>query len=229
MRLDRFISQHTEYSRKEVLKLIAQKRITINGESASKGAQHIQLEDVIELDGNAVISSGYRYFMLHKPEGFISATTDSHQPTALDLFDEPNKSSLHIAGRLDIDTTGLLLITDDGQWSHQVTSPNAHKSKVYLVSTASPIDPESINAFKTGIYLKYEDQVTKPADLEILSPHQARVTLYEGRYHQVKRMFGAMENKVISLHREKIGEIVLDESLAPGEYRFLSEQEVLSI
>ncbi len=229
MRLDRFISNVTSFSRKEVKARILQRRVKVDGAIIKDCKYAVNENSLVLLDDMPVEAQASRYFMLYKPAGYISATKDANQPTALDLLDEPNKHQLHIAGRLDIDTTGLLIITDDGQWSHRLTSPNSNKPKVYLVDTAESITPESIAQFEKGVYLKYEDQTTKPAHLEILSDKQARLSIYEGKYHQVKRMFGAMGNKVVALHRERIGDIKLDALLTSGEYRALNTAEIETI
>jgi 16S rRNA pseudouridine516 synthase len=167
--------------------------------------------------------------MLHKPLGYISATIDNEHPTVLDLLDEPNKKALHIAGRLDIDTTGLVLITDDGPWNHRVTSPRHECEKTYYVTLASDLVADAEAKLQAGILLNSETQLTKPATLERLYSNEVRLTISEGKYHQVKRMFAALDNRVTELHRERIGEIILDESLAEGEYRPLTAAEINSI
>jgi len=147
----------------------------------------------------------------------------------LDLLDEPNREKLQIAGRLDIDTTGLVLITDDGKWNHAVTSPRRNCKKRYYLCTAEDIAEDAITKLNKGIMLKGEKQRTKPASLEILYKNEARLTISEGKYHQVKRMFAALGNHVDKLHREAIGAIELDTGLEEGEYRELSHEEVSSI
>jgi 16S rRNA pseudouridine516 synthase len=137
--------------------------------------------------------------------------------------------TLHIAGRLDADTTGLVLITSDGQWSHKITSPKKDCGKRYLVELAEPVEQGLITEFAAGIALRNEDGLTKPAILEIVEPCLVRLTISEGKYHQVKRMFAAVGNRVVNLHRESIGEIELDAELALGEWRFLTDEEINSI
>ena len=143
-----------------------------------------------------------RYFMLHKPAGVVSATVHDEHRTVLDLLDEPDKHELHIGGRLDLNTSGLLLITNDGLWSRRLTEPRSELGKVYQVETEQAIDPACVAAFARGLYFSFENLTTRPATLEILAPRRARLTLFEGRYHQVKRMFGHFDNKVMRLHRE---------------------------
>ncbi|WP_049097636.1 16S rRNA pseudouridine(516) synthase RsuA, partial [Klebsiella michiganensis] len=135
----------------------------------------------------------------------------------------------HAAGRLDIDTTGLVLMTDDGQWSHRITSPRHHCEKTYLVTLENPLDESTAEQFAKGVQLHNEKDLTKPAVLEVVTPTEVRLTISEGRYHQVKRMFAAVGNHVVGLHRERIGDIALDASLAPGEYRPLTAEEIASV
>lgn len=229
MRLDKYISQVTDYSRKEVKALLKAGAVTLDGEPVFDPSQHIECAQQVAIDGNSLATPGLRYFMLNKPLGYICATKDSNHPVVLDLLDEPNTERLQIAGRLDIDTTGLVLITDDGQWNHAVTSPNHKCNKTYYVHTADPIDPKAVEKFAKGIMLESETKRTKPARLDILFDNEARLTIQEGRYHQVKRMFAALGNRVVELHRESIGSIALDEDLPEGDYRPLTEEEINSI
>ncbi|MCR6555561.1 16S rRNA pseudouridine(516) synthase RsuA, partial [Aeromonas sp. CPF2-S1] len=164
--------------------------------------------------------------MLHKPEGYVCSNEDPDHATVFHLLDEPAMGKLHVVGRLDLDTTGLVLITDDGQWSHRITSPRHECAKTYHVWLADPVSEEAISLFADGIYLRNENDKTRPAELEILDEREARLTIHEGKYHQVKRMFAAIGNKVVGLHRERIGDLALDDELAPGEYRELTEEEV---
>ena len=164
--------------------------------------------------------------MLHKPQGYICSHEDGDYPTIYQFFDYPLSVRLHSAGRLDVDTTGLVLLTDDGQWSHRITSPKFHCEKTYLVTLADPVEANYVQACADGILLRGEKEPTKPATLEILDDYNVNLTLSEGRYHQVKRMFAALGNKVVALHRWKIGNVVLDEHLAEGEFRSLTEEEI---
>jgi 16S rRNA pseudouridine516 synthase len=137
--------------------------------------------------------------------------------------------TLHIAGRLDVDTTGLVLITSDGQWSHKITSPKKDCGKRYLVELAEPIDDSLIQVFADGVELRNEDELTKPALLDIIDSTHVRLTISEGKYHQVKRMFAAVGNRVVNLHREAVGDIELNTDLAAGEWRFLTDAEMKSV
>lgn len=229
MRLDKYISKNTDFSRKEVKRLLRSGAVTVDGEPVSDPALHINEDQRVELEGAPLTGGGPRYFMLNKPEGYVCATKDSEHPTVIDLIDEPNSDRLQIAGRLDIDTTGLVLITDDGQWNHAVTSPRRGCKKRYYVTTDDDIGPDTIRHFEKGVYLDSEKRRTLPAELELLYANEARLTIREGKYHQVKRMFAAMGNRVDSLHRESVGSIVLDEELAPGDYRPLTDEEVQSV
>jgi len=229
MRLDKFIAQTTDLSRALVKIALRNKRVLVNGELIKDASLHISPADTVQLDGETLSAVGPRYFMLHKPAGYICATTDSDHPTVLDLLDEPNKQTLHIAGRLDIDTTGLVLITDDGQWNHRVTSPRRDCQKTYYVTLVSDLASDAEEKLQAGIQLKSEKHLTKPAALERLYSNEVRLTISEGKYHQVKRMFAALDNRVVELHRERIGDIALDDSLQAGDYRPLSEAEINSI
>lgn len=229
MRLDKFLAQSSGFSRKDVRKMMRAGEITINGEEARDPAMHISDEDYICLDGMPLEAPGEQYLMLYKPEGCVCSNDDATHPTVLSLLDLPRADEMIICGRLDVDTTGLVLITTDGKWAHRVTSPKHKTGKIYHVETADPIPLDAIEKFEKGLMLHNEPFRTKPAKLEIISDYEAQVTLTEGRYHQVKRMFAAIGNKVESLHRAQVGSIVLDEFLEPGEYRDLTEAEVNSI
>lgn len=230
MRLDKYLSQATGISRKDIRRLMRRDEVSLNGEPVRDPSQHIDPEsDEILLYDEPVGTPGPRYLMVYKPEGYVSASDDPTHPTVNSLVDLPRADKLHCCGRLDIDATGLVLLTDDGQWSHRITSPRHKLAKRYRVQTADPIADDAVQAFEEGLKLQGELKRTRPARLEILSPHEALVELTEGRYHQVKRMFAALGNRVQSLHRERIGPIDLDPDLEPGDYRFLTESEINSI
>ena len=229
MRLDRFISNATDYSRSQVKHLIREGLIDVNGRTATSAATHIDPADRVTVNGQPIDTPGHRYLMLHKPQGVVSVSKDSKHPTALDLLDEPRPEQLQIAGRLDIDTTGLLLITDDGQWNHRITSPHSGCGKTYEVEVAEPLAPALVKKFADGIWLAGEKRRCLPAELEICGDHSALLTIREGKHHQVKRMFAAMDNRVTRLHRTRVGDILLDPALEPGDYRPLTEEEVKSV
>lgn len=229
MRLDKFIGHARDLSRVQIHVLIKRGAVSVNSIIAQKGAQQVSESDVITLNGEPVLLAKNRYLMLHKPIGYVCANSDSEHPTVLDLIDEPNKQNLQIAGRLDVDTTGLVLITDDGQWNHRVTAPKSQCKKTYRVTTVAPIVADTIALFAAGIQLHGEKKPTEPAQLVLIDEHTAQVTISEGKYHQVKRMFAASGNRVVALHRESIGEILLDPALPQGKYRALTQTEIEAI
>ncbi|MFL0809337.1 MAG: pseudouridine synthase [Agarilytica sp.] len=238
MRIDKFISQNTEHSRSVVRKLIKAQRVELNGDLVEHHELKIKSKsDIIMLDGVQVEAIGDLYIMMHKPQGYVCANTDGEHPTVIDLLNNQknfvgrNKKTLpikelQIAGRLDLDTTGMVFITNDGKWNHEVTSPNVSCKKVYRVSLERPISPKVPEAFANGLQLEGEKKKTRPAFLHVITPTKVRLSLSEGKYHQVKRMFAATGNHVTSLHRESIAGISLDELLQPGQYRFLSKEEL---
>jgi 16S rRNA pseudouridine516 synthase len=229
MRLDKYIASVTDYSRREVKLLLKNGLVTVEGVPRDDPAFSVDASASICLDGELLRASGFRYFMLNKPQGYVCANKDRQHLTVMELLDEDNSGQLHVAGRLDIDTTGLVLISDDGQWIHRVTSPRRECRKTYYVETVDPIAQECIDRFAEGIKLDGERRNTLPAELLMIDEQSARLLISEGKYHQVKRMFAAMGNRVDGLHREQIGSIVLDDDLPPGEYRPLTEQEINSI
>ena len=230
MRLDRFLSNLPQLNRQAARQLLASGRVKVDGAVVCDGLCEVSQFSRIEVDSELLqAGKAARYFMLHKPIGVVSATAHEQHRTVLDLLDEPDKADLHLAGRLDLNTTGLLLITNDGQWSRRLTEPRSRLGKVYRVETEQLITPEYIEVFARGLYFAYEDLTTLPAELVILDSHSALLTLHEGRYHQVKRMFGHFQNKVIGLHRLSMGAIQLDPQLAPGQYRALTAAEIACI
>ncbi len=227
MRLDKYLSQATGLSRKDIKRLIHKDLATVNGITTRDSSLHVSEDDLVTFQEMSIDAPRPRYFMMNKPYGYVCSSDDPNNATVMGLLiDEPRPNDLHLAGRLDLDTTGLLLITDDGQWSHKITSPKHKQGKRYLLETADPIPESTVEKFAQGVQLLNEKHPTQPAELEILGVDEAFLTLTEGRYHQVKRMFAAVGNKVIKLHRDRIGHIALDESLAPGEYRELTEDEI---
>lgn len=227
MRVDRFLSNLPRFNRQQVRMLLVERRVTVDGVAVCDPHHEVREFSRVCVD-DQVLQAGKpaRYFMLHKPKGCVSATSDPQHPTVLDWLDEPEKGELHIAGRLDFNTTGLMLITNDGQWSRRLTQPQTKLAKVYRVETEQEIGPEYAATFAKGLYFAFEDLTTQPAELTVLEPRTARLSIIEGRYHQVKRMFGHFDNKVIGLHRERMGPLVLDAALAPGEYRALTDDEI---
>ncbi|GAA6153038.1 pseudouridine synthase [Pseudoteredinibacter isoporae] len=225
IRLDKFIADATELSRKQVQRAARQGFITVNDAVQKDPSIKVNESDSIVISGEVINAARPRYFVLNKPQGYVCTNKDDEHPTVLDLLDEPRKSLLQICGRLDIDTTGLVLISDDGKWNHRVTSPNKGQGKCYYVCLASDISDDEVEQLKKGIRLQGEPKPCKPADIERLFSNELNITISEGRYHQVKRMFGAVNNRVTELHRKSVGQIELGE-LEEGEYRELSEAEV---
>lgn len=226
MRLDKFIAHSTQLSRTETKRCIKAGAVAINGQVAQAPTAKVGAEDIVTLHQAVLAPPKPRYFMLHKPEGYICATQDSEHPIVLDLLSEPNLQGLHIVGRLDKDTTGLVLITDDGQWGHRISSPSHQHSKCYQVRVARPLQPEWVARFAEGIPLRNEKKPTQPATLKLIGEHQAELHIQEGKYHQVKRMFAAVGNHVTQLHRSQIGPLPLDPTLKPGQYRPLTPEEI---
>lgn len=227
MRLDRFLGNLPRYNRLQVRLLLVERRVRVDGEVVSDPRHEVRVFSRIEVDAD-VLQAGRaaRYLMLHKPAGCVSATQDPQHPTVLELLPPQLRDDLHIAGRLDFNTTGLMILTNDGQWSRRLTQPSTKLPKHYLVETEDEIGAHYIEKFHQGFYFAFEDLTTLPAELTLLGPRSARLGIVEGRYHQVKRMFGHFDNKVVGLHRESMGPISLDPALAPGEYRLLTDEEV---
>ncbi|WP_428773376.1 16S rRNA pseudouridine(516) synthase RsuA [Vibrio sp.] len=231
MRLDKFLCDALGATRKEATKILKSGDVTVNDLVQKSGAYKVSDSCCVEWQGRTLAKPGPRYIMLFKPEGFVCSHEDGFNHTAFVLLDEVKMDDLHFAGRLDVDTTGLVLITDDGQWSHRITSPKHKCDKTYRVWLADPIGDDYVARFAEGIELRNERELTLPAKLEVVDPEQNEVllTICEGKYHQVKRMFAALGNKVEQLHRERIGHIELDDALEPGEYRYLTQDEVDSV
>lgn len=227
MRLDKFIAEQTGLTRSQAAKALKSGVVSVNEEIEKSGARKVSAEDIIRYEGELLEwLEGGQYFMLYKPQGYVCSHDDGEYPTVFQFFDYPLMNKLHTAGRLDVDTTGLVLLTDDGQWSHRITSPKHHCEKTYLVTLADPVEAFYAQQLAEGILLRGEKEPCLPAKMEILDDYNVNLTISEGRYHQVKRMFAALGNKVEALHRWRIGDIVLDESLEEGEYRTLSDEEI---
>ncbi|WP_299727786.1 16S rRNA pseudouridine(516) synthase RsuA [uncultured Endozoicomonas sp.] len=233
MRLDKYLCESTELSRADAKKCLHRSEVTCDGVVIKNPAFKVPDGCDVRLLDEPVSVRGIRYIMLNKPMDTLCSNVDEVYPSVLSLLDIPKAYSLHIAGRLDADTTGLVLITDDGQWSHRMTSPVKACGKRYRVWLADPIledkMTEMVEWFAKGVALKAEKVPTKPAVLEMISANEVLLTITEGKYHQVKRMFAAAGNKVVGLHREQIGEIELDAQLAAGEWRYLTQEEVESV
>jgi len=228
LRLDRYLSNATGLSRSQVQKAVRAGAVTIDGAIVVDPSVHVAQDACVTLDGEPVAIAGPQYLMLNKPLGYVCATHDRLHRTVLELVDAPPSVKLHIVGRLDIDATGLVLLTDDGAWLHRITSPRYKVPKAYRVTLAEPLGDRSAASIRDGVQLKDEPKRCEPVALEQLSGTEWRATITEGKYHQVKRMFAAVGNNVVALHRESIGAVVLDAALAPGESRALTPQEIAS-
>ncbi|KAB2478499.1 MULTISPECIES: pseudouridine synthase [Staphylococcus] len=225
MRIDKFLANMGVGTRTEVKQLLKKGRVTLNGTVEKSAKTNVNaLEDYIAVDNNYIVYIDKLYLMLNKPQGYVCATEDNQHQTVIDLFKDYKDFHIFPVGRLDKDTEGLLLITNDGDFSHQLMSPNKHVSKTYEVLSEKSITNNDIELFKTGIEL--HDGLAKPATLvKAQEERKSFVTITEGRYHQVKRMFHAINNEVLALKRISIGDLQLDEQLAVGEYRHLKEQD----
>ena len=225
-RLDRFISARSGVSRRGVRQLLAQGRVSVDGSPATTINQVIGEFSRVVMDEQVLQANTPVYLMLHKPVGVVSATRDDHHPTVIDLLHRADRCSLHIAGRLDFNSSGLLLLTNDGRWSRRLSSPDAGIYKRYRVKVEQPLGRDYIEAFAAGMQFDYEGITTRPARLRIISDHVAEVALVEGRYHQIRRMFGRFNNRVLALHRFAVGNLQLDPTLQPGQSRALNPLEL---
>ena len=225
-RLDKVISNQTGYSRKDIKELIRKKRVTVNNEIAAKPELKVDpAMDRVSVDGQEISVQKFVYLMLNKPKGYISATEDRSQQTVLDLVPEEYlHRNLFPAGRLDKDTTGLMLITDDGDFAHNILAPKKHVSKTYNVTIDIPMTEEMVTGFRDGV--KLNDGECKAAGLTITGEHTGIVVLTEGRYHQIKRMFGCYGAKVTELERIAMGNLQLPADLEPGQTREFTEEEL---
>ena len=225
-RLDKVIAEQTEYSRKDVKKLVQNKKVTVNGEIVLKSDIKVDIiTDSIFVDGKEISYQKNVYLILNKPMGYISATEDRTQKTVLDLIDSKYEHrDMFPAGRLDKDTTGMMIITDDGVFAHNILSPKKHIRKIYEVTIDIPVTSEMEEGFREGIELN--DGKCKTAILEKIGEYEARVTLTEGRYHQIKRMFGCFGAKVVKLHRICMGNLYLPDDLDVGKSRELTLEEL---
>lgn len=226
-RLDKLIASQGQYSRKEVKSLIARRRVTVDGVTAKAPEQKVDADQsTICIDGTPLTVKRQLYLLLNKPRGYVSSTDDSDGVSVLELVPrELFRQGLFPAGRLDKDTTGMMVITDDGQMAHRILAPKKHVKKRYLVTIDIPPTETMRTRFAEGINLV--EGLTKPAALEIAGEYQALVTLTEGRYHQIKRMFSACGATVTALHRVSMGNLNLPDDLKEGEVRELTAEELL--
>lgn len=230
MRLDKFLSECGICSRSESKIFIKKGMITVNGKKAAKGEEKIDPDnDEIMFKGQKIIYAEFEYYMLNKPAGVVSATEDKNDKTVIDLVPKPHAKDIFPVGRLDKDTEGLLIITNDGETAHRLLSPKKHVDKTYFVRTSGgEIGTEEVEKLENGVDIG-EEKLTLPAEIEILKNgeiSESLLTIREGKFHQVKRMFKAVGREVIYLKRISMGNIKLDESLEKGECRRLTEDEI---
>ena len=227
MRLDKYLADMHVGSRSEVKELIRKGKVSVNGAVIKDPGSAVSVEDVIEADGERIGYQEHFYYMLNKPAGILTATEDKKQQTVLDLFPENLRKNLSPVGRLDKDTVGLLLITDDGALAHKLLAPKSHVDKVYLAKSDLPLVPEDAERFASGMTLSDGTELM-PGKLEISpeDPCEALVTIREGKFHQIKRMFEACGKKVVYLKRLSMGSLKLDPALSEGEWRELTEEEI---
>ena len=226
LRLDKMLAHLGYGSRKDVKRIIRKGEVIVNGVVCKDDDFKVDSDndEVIVFD-ESVSYSEFVYIMLNKPSGVVSATFDNYKQTVIDLVSEYEKQKVFPVGRLDIDTEGLLLITNDGMLCHNLLSPKSHVDKQYYVEFKGEFKEEYYNAFETGITLD-DGYLTLPGKIKLLDNNKAEVTIHEGKFHQVKRMFLALNMEVTYLKRISFGSLVLDESLKLGEYRLLSEKEI---
>lgn len=228
MRLDKLLANLGAATRSECRVLVQRGRVAVNGVAAKTADQPVQPGDTVAVDGQTLDTRLSRHLMLYKPAGILTAAEDTRQKTVMELLPGTyNALSCMPVGRLDKDTTGLLLLTTDGELAHRLISPKRHVDKVYEAYVEGELTARDAEAFRKGISLK--DFTALPAKLEILEKDHALVTVQEGKYHQVKRMFGALGKPVVRLHRRSFGPLALDAGLRPGEYRELSEEETAAL
>lgn len=228
MRIDKFLADNSIGTRKEIKALIKAGRVLANGEQVSDPGMHIDPSaDEISFDGHAIEYEKYHYYMLNKPAGTVSSTKEGASTTVVELLSEEGVKNLSPVGRLDKDTEGLLILTDDGELLHDLISPKKHVGKEYLVITEKPVTADDMKKLEAGVDIG-DDKPTLPAKAE-MKDDGLHLTITEGRFHQVKRMLEAVDNKVTYLKRLKMGELALDPALKEGEYRKLTIAELALI
>jgi 16S rRNA pseudouridine516 synthase len=234
MRLDKYLAEMGVGTRQEVKKQIRQGKAAVNGTVVKAADTKIdETSDEVTICGRNISYVSYEYYMLNKPAGVVSATEDRRDTTVIDLIKEKKRKDLFPVGRLDKDTEGLLLITNDGDLAHRLLAPKKHVDKVYYAKIDGMVTEEDVKRFAEGIDIgAEEEEMTRPAKLDIMrsaEESEIRLTIHEGKFHQVKRMFLAVGKEVTYLKRERMGTLCLDENLKPGEYRLLTEEEIENV
>lgn len=226
MRLDKYLCELNTGSRSQVRELIRKGLVSVNGLVVRQADHKIEEEkDCVAVRGKELAYRKFVYYMLNKPQGVVSATQDNTAGTVTELLAAEGRKDLFPVGRLDKDTEGLLLLTNDGELAHRLLSPKKHVDKTYQVTIAHPLSKQDILQLEQGVDIG-ENRLTLPARVEILSENTIYLTIQEGKYHQVKRMFQAVGKEVIYLKRERMGTLTLDSNLKPGEYRLLTPDEL---
>ena len=234
MRLDKYLAEMGVGTRQAVKKQIRQGKAAVNGTVVKAADTKIdETSDEVTICGRNISYVSYEYYMLNKPAGVVSATEDRRDTTVIDLIKEKKRKDLFPVGRLDKDTEGLLLITNDGDLAHRLLAPKKHVDKVYYAKIDGMVTEEDVKRFAEGIDIgAEEEEMTRPAKLDIMKSaeeSEIRLTIHEGKFHQVKRMFLAVGKEVTYLKRERMGPLCLDENLKPGEYRLLTEEEIENV
>lgn len=235
IRLDKFLSEMSGWTRSEVKKIVRTGSVTVDGNEVKKPETKIDEElSIVRVDGRQIKYNKYEYYMLNKPKGFVSATTDREHKTVVDIISSSEKNDLFPVGRLDIDTEGLLLITNDGELAHRLLSPKNHVEKTYYVEVSGILDDADVDAVEKGLDIG-EEKNTIPAKMEILKTDiqnnisSCYLTIHEGKFHQVKRMMKKLGKTVTYLKRVSMGSLILDSKLKKGNYRKLTEQEIIEL
>ena len=232
IRLDKYLADMGKGTRSEVKKAISKGLVRVKNVIVKKPETKLDTDsDHVLFDGVLVGYAQHEYYMLNKPAGVISATEDKREKTVIDLIIERKRKDLFPVGRLDRDTEGLLLISNDGELAHRLLSPSKHVDKVYYAKIDGKVTIEDVEAFQQGVDIG-EEKLTRPAKLRVLksgTQSEIELTICEGKFHQVKRMFQAVGKEVVYLKRLQMGTLILDESLKPGEYRELTEQEIADL
>lgn len=224
MRLDKFLAAYTPLSRKEAKQVIRQGEVYIEGEAATSETDKVSPEQTICLRGEKIIAKEHLYLMMNKPKGVLSATRDREERTVVELVEDAGREIFPV-GRLDKDTEGFLLLTDDGELAHRLLSPNYHVSKTYYIEYVGELRHDAVSQVAEGIDIGGK-RPTKAGVLRLTGKGKAELTIEEGKYHQVKRMIAALGGRVTYLKRLSMADIELDETLEPGEYRELTEEEI---
>lgn len=226
MRLDKLICISTTLTREQAIESIVSGEVTVDNEIITDVRCQVHIHRDIRLNGEKLTPRPFRYLLINKPKNTICSNKDEAYPSLFNHVDLPDHSELHIVGRLDADTTGLVLATDDGHWSFDIIRPESNCKKVYRVGLSRPLASDAADRLRTGVIFQGIAEPTLPAALEFVTPTEVLLTITEGKYHQVKRMFAAVGNRVVALHREQIGEVRLD--IQEGQWRVLTADEVAS-